>query len=550
MGRRLFGFGSDNSAAVAPTVALSLFLLIGTGGVAFDFARMADLDSELQNAADQAALAAATQLDQETRAMQRATAAAQGLIENYTLVASGGGGKAITIPGVFFYNSKANAEADTNRITDVTLFAQARFVRVAVAARRTDFALTPIIDLFSSGNINAEAVAGLGSAICKTPPVMICNPNELTTGDFDPDSYVGRGIKLLSVGGGGGAWVPGNFGYLDSSGGSNGAVGLREDLGWVTPPGECSPTSGVDTKPGASVSVTDAVNTRFDIYDSNSSCESGGSCPASINSVKDVMRPFDASGGNACKLHGAGWQVNSTAPGYYANDSMTISATTPLDTSVTPSAMGHPRDMCHAVSDDGVCETDGNALTVADRVGDGAWDRDAYFRTNYRRADNSYWTGGTGAQTWRGNTGLPANATRYQVYEWEIANRDANIDGVTVLSSQPTGASGSTLVSHGKPVCSQVQSPSYGTGSIPGGTIADRRRISVAVINCVAHSVNGNSDGVPVAHWMEAFIVEPSMNRDRTGQGDIYIEVIRETQVGAGATAAQVIRRDVPYLVK
>src|SRR4029450_12429753 len=167
MRRRLLGPGGDKSAAVAPTVALSLFLLIGAGGVAFDFARMADLDSELQNAADQAALAAASQLDGESRAMQRATAAAQGLVDNQTLTANDGSGKAITIPGVFFYSTKANAEADTNRITDVALFATAHFVRVAVAARRTNFALTPIIDLFSSGNLNAEAVAGLGSAICK-----------------------------------------------------------------------------------------------------------------------------------------------------------------------------------------------------------------------------------------------------------------------------------------------------------------------------------------------------------------------------------------------
>jgi hypothetical protein len=46
----------------------------------------------------------------------------------------------------------------------------------------------------------------------------------------------------------------------------------------------------------------------------------------------------------------------------------------------------------------------------------------------------------------------------------------------------------------------------------------DRRRISVAVVNCIANNVHGNSTGVPVAHWMEAFIVEPSLNRARTGQ--------------------------------
>lgn len=548
MKRRLFGKCGDNSASVAPTVGLSLFLLIGVGGVAFDFARMASVDSELQNAADQAALAAATQLDQQARAMQRATAAAQGLVENYTLSSNDNAGKAITIPGVFFYSTKANAEADTNRITDVTQFASARFVRVAVAARRADFALTPIINLFRSGNINAEAVAGLGSAICKTPPVMICNPTELTTGDFNIAAHIGVGIKLVSVGNGGGAWAPGNFGYLDSSGGSGGAPGLREDLGWVTPPGECSPTSGVDTKPGASVSVTDALNTRFDIYDSNTSCQSGGSCPPSINTVKDVRRPADASGNNACKMHNAGWQEGSQSDWY-----LPTSATTPIPDTITPAAMGHPRDMCHAVhsGETGFCTSP---------VGNGLWDRDAYFRSVY----------GWNSATWKTNTGLTASATRYQVYAWEIAHRGQTIGGKIILDPNPTGASGSTLVGHGKPVCSQLQTPSYGSGQVPGGTLADRRRISVAVINCVANSVNGNSTGVPVSKWIEAFLVEPSLNRgavappaydptnptairpgrDGTGQGDVYIEVIGETQVGAGATAGQVIRRDVPYLVK
>ncbi|MFL6756449.1 MAG: pilus assembly protein TadG-related protein [Sphingomicrobium sp.] len=535
MTRRLFGPGGDKSAAVAPTVALSLFLLLGATGVAFDFARMADLDSELQNAADQAALAAASQLDGEIRAMQRSKAAAQGLIDNYTLTANDGSGKAITIPGVFFYSTKVDAEADTNRITDVALFGTAHFVRVAVAARRTNFALTPILDLFSSGNINAEAVAGLGSAICKTPPTMICNPNEATSGDFDPDSHVGIGIKLVSVGNGGGAWVPGNFGYLDSGGGSNGANGLREDLGWINPPGECSPTSGVDTKPGASVSVTDALNTRFDIYDGTTSCLGGGDCPASINSIKDLKRPADASGNNACKLHNSGWQLDDTGTGYYGQNVPTSNAALP--TTTTPSAMGHPRDICHAVSNSGVC--------AGGVVGDGVWDRDAYFRTNYVRADGTPWS----HSDWTGNTGLSATATRYQVYLWEIAHRDQVVGGVTVLGPYDPTATGSTLERYGKPVCSQVQTPAY-TPSIPGGTTVDRRRISVAVINCIANNVHGNSTGVPVAHWMEAFIVEPSMNRARTGQGDVYIEVIQETQVGAGAAAGQVIRRDVPYLVK
>jgi len=533
---------SDKSAAVAPTVALSLFALIGAGGIAFDYARLASLDTELQNAADQAALAAATQLDQEVGAVARATAAAQGLLANQTLMANdnNAANMSINVPTVLFYATKADAEAangtDCPTANTVTADATARFVCVRTMDRVARYALTPVVAAFSSGNIAAMAVAGLGSAICKTPPTMICNPNELTTGDFDPDNFAGIGIKLVSVGNGGGAWVPGNFGYLDSGGGSNGANGLREDLGWLNPPGECSPTSGVDTKPGASVSVTDALNTRFDVYDGSTSCLSGGDCPPSINSVKDLKRPANANGNNACKIHNNGWQLDTSGSGYYGQTLPSSNAALPVAT--TPSAMGHPRDICHAVSNGGSC--------AGGVIGDGVWDRDAYFRTNYVRSDGTSWS----HSDWMTNTGLSASATRYQVYTWEIANRDTVVDQVTVLGPYDPTATGNTLERYGKPVCSQVQTPSYGTGSIPGGTTVDRRRISVAVINCVANNVHGNSVGVPVAHWMEAFLVEPSMNRARTGQGDVYIEVIQETQVGAGATAGQVIRRDVPYLVK
>ena len=529
----------DHRAAVAPTVALSLFALIGAGGLAFDYAHMAALDTELQNAADQAALAAATQLDGQAGAIARATAAANSLLTNQTLLANDGLASGITIPTVRFYATKAAAEADTGTASTGTtaVDSAAHFVRVAVLARTAGFALTPIVGVTGSGSLNAEAVAGLSSAICKVPPVMICNPNESGDPTFTVANYIGKGIKLVSVGNGSGTWAPGNFGYLDSSGGSNGAPGLREALGWNTPPGDCIAATGVSTKPGASVSVTDALNTRFDIYDSNVSCTGTGICSASINSAKDLVRPGNANGGNACKLHNSGWQEVAAASQY-----LPTSATVPLTTGITPAAMGHPRDMCHAV-------VSGTAGACASPIGDGVWDRNAYFRANYKRSNSTYWTGGTGTGTWQNNTGLSAAATRYQVYAWEIANRGNAIDGVSVLASRVASGNGaSALTSYGLPQCSAGQG--YGSGLIPSATTPDRRRISLAVVNCTASSVNGSSTNVPVQKWIEMFLVEPSLNRARTNAGDVYAEVISETTSGAGATAGQVIRRDTPYLVK
>ena len=91
MRRFLRSFLRSDTGSVAPTVGLSLFGLIAAGGLAFDYARLAAMDTELQTAADQAALSAATQLDGSTGSQTRATSAAQSLITNSTLMANNGG---------------------------------------------------------------------------------------------------------------------------------------------------------------------------------------------------------------------------------------------------------------------------------------------------------------------------------------------------------------------------------------------------------------------------------------------------------------------------
>ena len=499
------------------------------------------MDTELQNAADQAALAAASQLDGETGACARAAAAASNMITNHTIMANEGGANSVIVvqeeaacDGIgsirFFRDIEKTQPASTD--------AEAKYVEVIVDPREAFFALTPVVGALSSGQISARAFATLGAAYCKTPPVMICNPEESAmNGDFDADDYEGVGLKLVSVGAAGG-WAPGNFGYLDTGGGSNGAPGLREGLGWGTPPGNCLEANGLDTKPGATVTVTDSINTRFDVYPSNVSCPAGGTCPASINSMKDVRRPANANGGNACRLHNQGWQLPAN---YYGQGTIPSSATVPLDASVTPGAMGHPRDMCHAVDSAvaGACAT---------AIGDGVWDRDAYFRTNYRRADGTYWTGGTAAGSWQANTGLPANAKRYDVYIWEIQNRGDLVDGVTVLGATPAGATGATNVAYGTPVCSPTEG--YGAGvdpTNPAELTPDRRKIIVAVVNCLEESVNGNSVGVQVKDWIEVFLVEPSVNRARTSAGDFYVEVIGGADV---VNTVQQVEKKVPYLIQ
>jgi len=308
----------NTSGAVAPTVALSLFGLIAAGGIAFDYAHMASMNTELQSAADHAALAAATQLDGRTGACDRARAAAVGMVSNQTLMANDGNGLAVTVTqgsgcaanstdGVRLYQ-------DINHTTAATDDSNAKFVMVVVDSRTAKYALTPVVGALSSGAMSATAFAGLNQAICKVPPVMLCNPKETTDPDFTVANYIGDGMRLISNDGGG-SYGPGNFGFLATNAG-NGASVLGQELGSSTVPGDCVQETGVTTDPGNMISVRDALNTRFGIY-------------TSVNS--------------ACGTNGTSSTAGSTTAGSTGSTSSTTSST-PAGTmgSTTPGASGTP----------------------------------------------------------------------------------------------------------------------------------------------------------------------------------------------------------------
>ena len=496
-------FRKDESAAVAPTIALSLFALIAVGGIGFDYARMAAMDSELQNAADQAALAAATQLDGETGAMTRATTAAQSLVTNSTLFSNDNVGSTdISIPtaNVVFY-------VDKDKGSIATTDADANFVEVTTVTRTANFALTPIVAAFSSGALDAIAFAGLGSSICRTPPVMFCNPFEPSSLSFDGNALRGRGIRLVT----GNADVPGNFGWL-KTGIGNGAGALAQALGGDVPPGDCVPGDGVSTKTGMNAVVLNAFNTRFDLdINGANTCPAGATCSSALNSRKDLVR------GNQCGINGTkGWQEASKP---YRPTSLSKL------TGGYPDIMGHPRDICHAVGFEAPCAA---GPDLGGRIGDGFWDRDAYFRVNYKYMTSS---------AWQTATGLSSTATRFEVYKWELANP---------AQQNPQGVFGGKNGYH-YPVCRPAA----------GADTPDRRRISAAVINCKNLGLNGSEDGVSVLKWIDLFLVEPAFNRgagadNRTSDKEVYVEVIGETTAagGNGSAGNQVVARDVPYLIE
>lgn len=253
--RLLWRLKKDETAAVAATVALSLFGLIAVGGIAFDYARMATLDTELQNAADQAALAGATQLDGFADSRTRATTAARSLVLNITRISNDGLGRSVSIPTIeFLTNTNAPASSDAN----------ATRIRVSVRKRSVNYALTPISGLLSSGELGAVALAGVEASVCNVPPVYIALDSAELNNIRD-----GYGLRLLNRDG------PGQFGYLQNGKGIN---DLKKLLAWDYQEGSCQATDKVTNQTGRADSVEKGFNTRFNISQGAGDCPKGGIC--------------------------------------------------------------------------------------------------------------------------------------------------------------------------------------------------------------------------------------------------------------------------------
>lgn len=540
---------SDQSGAVAAIYALALPALIAAGGIAFDYARLATMDTELQNAADQAALAAATQLDGQAGAVARATDASglnagedetsvAGLVANSTLFANDGdsAGTAVTIASVIFYEDREGENVVDPDDEDADT--RARFVEVTVGAREAVYALTPVVGVFRSGEIAATTMAGMGSAICKVPPIMMCNPaepdgNDIENFPFDGDFYEGAGVRLVANDGGGG-YGPGVFGFLEVGAGQ--LSDLREALGNTVPPGDCVQSTGVDISPGNMVTVRDALNVRFDIYDNGSGlrqvCNADGSlCPPAANTRKDLYISGTTPAGNAGFQPGKGnganvWRLpDDMDTQHYPPVTLTSARALTTAEIALLWPMGYPRDICHSVSVTGSC--------AGGRIGDKNWDRNAYFRSNsaaYPTVPTD-----TDLEDWFGRT----DPTRYEVYSWEMENKDTRLVAQSIAGLSGANARASRSVPIGR------------SGLEPDETTVDRRRLSVAVINCEAEDVGASSTEVDVLKWIEVFLTEPTVPRPRSENSDIYVEIIGETQTAAGgATAGQVVRRDIPYIVR
>ena len=475
MDGRRHGYLSSEAGAVAPIVAISLVALIGMGGLAYDVSRGLALRAELQSAVDAAALAGATQLDGSQGAEARAKVVAGGVLAQN--------------PQILADLAEANVVVDPNR--DITFLAnaqtaavapngaQARFIQINLTPRRLGV-LFGAFARVANFDVSAHAIAGLGTALCRAPPILICNPLEGSSQTFNGDANTGRGIVLQPAGAQ--AWQPGQYGLVDSpslndAGGAplhTGAASTFDAIARVDPQIQCIGDS-ITVEP-VTFQVADAFNVRFDIYNGQASGLQDQAHQPAMNTISG----FDNTvGGGLCTPTRIG----------EAYDGSNVARVT---------AMALPRDACAY----------GTSATCNPGLGDGNWSVADYSHINFNAQAS------------------PNGTTRFQVYQWELqslANNDA-------IWSGQQGSTTGVGADFAPPRCNATA-----TQQIP-----DRRVISASVVNCLAQNISGRTEQVPVIARVDIFLTEP-VGATNTDNNVIYGEILGSTDAASPAGQATLL---------
>lgn len=483
---------ADTNGAILPYVTVMLAVFIGVGALALDGARFMSLQSQLQKAADALALAGAAELDRLPDAIDRATAAinsriAGGLDENRTLIGTAGG-ITVTATSIRFLfdippSDFTHPIPNTWETTDPV---QARFVEVTV----TPASYTTILPIrfvvgagFDTVTAGGTAVAGNDLVSCGVTPMFICNPFEQNGDTYhqatqrlqDANNSPASKRMLIRLGEGSpsGTWGPGDFGYLvpksgalatDSCfpGGQEIARAIAQERPLI-----CVRQNGVDLLPGNTANARDGLNTRFGRY-------AGGqlksdACKATYPPDVNTRTAWLAKPGDWCDglPDGTDSGVGTDWP-------------------PGPNNTGYGVDSC-LISNTPTCSPVAN-------LGGTSWNCTAYWDSVYPGI------------TAPGGCTSTATISRYDVYQYEIANN---------LLAQ-VSSSGET----GTPQCT------------PTTPRAGRRILFVAVVNCRSSpvTIQSNAQNVPVAAFARFFLTHQVTNQTKP-----YAEFIGLVERGDGS---------------
>lgn len=339
--------GEDGVVAVI--LAMCLLVLAGMGALAIDLGKAFNLETQVQKAADAAALACASELDFTTQGLQQGEEAAKGFFFNpdralvrNTQNFSNDGEPNVIVPSstlVRFYlapPSQGGAQVVQGDANDW----QARYCEVGVAASQVGFSFASLIGAPASALVSARAVAVNEMMACQHPLLMLCVP-PLPVFDYSAvdigDALRGRGILLRPnttgvTGANLGVLKPGAPATAPTDSNFAGRISPLEDCTRVGVPGVAVRV------PVPAATVAGGINRRFGV----------GSVPPDYPAAANTMSfPRDKAAFVAGGLTGAGHHVVGnkdwvTSEFLTANPALASAAITGLNgtctLSVTPTA--------------------------------------------------------------------------------------------------------------------------------------------------------------------------------------------------------------------
>lgn len=381
-----------------------MILVVGLGliGLAYDFGIQFLLVTELQKAADAAAIAGASQLseaeDQNVvaiRVLEAVNGAA--ITANETRLAN--------VPGLITIASTRLLQSvpadDDAPIGNEHVGPPYFYVEVTTGVSSTNFSFLSIFGA-TPIEMTATAVAGRQASTCFVTPISVCNPFESAAdigAPFNPGPYIGHQV-LGHTRIAGSQLSPGEIHWLQPPDIGHGAHALADALASAGGTGSCYGGSvGVDLRPGEVASMRTALNTQFDIYENP---HFGGNARRDdrFAPAENVTKGYDASGGGSCN------QVPSSDPGFMA---------LPRDTNLSPST----------------------------RLGNGNWDCQSYWSVNHPGVFSPLGCDAPGINT----------IMRFEVYQYEIAN------GLIPNNAPIGGENGNPTCSTSDPVYSNTVDP-------------------------------------------------------------------------------------------
>lgn len=557
----------DEGGAVAVYMAIGTAIFFPIIAIAVDATNYYKLNTELKQAADAAALAAATELDFTDEGLVAAENAARTAVQNLQTGATDAEGSDVEIATVQFLRALPPAGNYNYGDYLTTVGSKARYVRVITETRtRGSTGYVALVALWggdSDKGLKAtaeDAVAGKTTVACRAMPIMMCNPAEVTADCGNPNVTGGTSYSLYSefleanpewrrrqfrI-----KWIgpqtsiePGVFGLLKPITGSfsgQGANAIANELG-IIDPSSCVEVqdSELEVKTGQTQAIVNGLNVRFDIYRGMFGNEKNDPnyAPA-LNRTKGHLPASLGGGGSAC-------------------DPKEVI----YDPGEEPEVMKLPQDSCFSDSPNAVCDQLGYPDPLdpqgdfAGRYGDGQWDALTYFNVNHPKTDGTDWTADELDpildfihENYGNDYGINPDTTtvdvdnppsRWSVYRWETAGSTVGEERITGEPLPPnSGFTDRIPGAHTRVSGVTKEEGRSGVNGNQGASCSNqtplgplRRTLNIAVVNCCdqAEELSGGERRVKITEWAEAFITEPAQANSSGGQNDdlgaIYVEV-------------------------